>query len=76
MSEGAYRVGKLVLLALFVAGVLGLGWRVAEVYRETSQAAAEAARRGAENGRYQQLDFGKLAGGLKGSDALLTSSPQ
>jgi hypothetical protein len=64
MTEGSYRAGKFVLLVLLVVGVIGLGWRASEIYREANQAAAEAARHGAENGRYQQVDFNKLASGL------------
>lgn len=65
MSEGAYRVGKLLVLVVLVAGLLGLGWRATEIYREASRASSEAAALGAENGRYQQVDFGKLAGSLR-----------
>jgi hypothetical protein len=64
MSESTYRVAKILLLAALVAGLLGVGWRATEIYREASRASSEAATRGAENGRYQQVDFGKLAGGL------------
>jgi hypothetical protein len=64
MSETTYRGGKLLLLAALVAGLLGLGWRATETYREASKTGVEAVARGAENGRYQQVDFGKLAGGL------------
>jgi hypothetical protein len=65
MSESAYRVGKLIALCVLVVGLLGLGWRATEIYRESSRASSDAVHREAENGRYQQVDFGKLAGSLR-----------
>jgi hypothetical protein len=64
MSESMYRVGKLLVLSVLVAGVLGLGCRATEIYREASRAHTEAARRAAKTGRYQHFDFDKIRGGL------------
>jgi hypothetical protein len=48
MNEERYRVGKLVLWAIFVAGTLIIGERVSESERQL-----------AENGRYVQYDRNK-----------------
>ena len=45
MSEERYRIGKLIVMAVFVLGALGIGGKMADSVRQL-----------AENGRYVQFD--------------------
>src|SRR2546428_20398 len=59
MSEDKYRLAKFILMAVFVFGLLVIGWRVCYFTGEIAWRISDACHLVAENGHYQQFDVQK-----------------